>query len=773
MRSILSQHRAFAIVLAAFIALSIAYSITTPLFEAPDEQWHFAFVQYIAQGHGLPVQKPGQADHLARQEASQPPLYYLVAAAATFWIDTSDFPGIVWENPHYGFAVPGIVNDNKNLFIHTAQENFPWHNTPLAVHLARFISILFGALAILGTYLLALEIFSYSFSGGGSHAAVARRVGAPPAERKTLAATGAAAFVAFVPQFLFISGAVSNDSAIVAMCALALWLMARYVIASEAKQSPDEQLEIASSHPSTRFARSGSLLAMTPSVVLGLVAGLAALAKVSGLGISVLAAAVIIFVYRRKFRALVINFSLFAFSFLLIAGWWYARNYFLYGELTGAEMMLGIFGARVSPLSFAQFAAQLSEVWETFWVGFGWGNVRAPAIVYAFFGLLIAISAVGWVLELWKGINARRVGRERPSTFAIEKIFLVLALWLAITVAAFLRWMLITQAPHGRLLFPALPALAPLVVFGWTRFAKHPRSRDIAALVPSFALGAVALFALFALLRPAYAFPTALAESDLAKIPNRVDIGYDGKMKLLGYNVSPQRALPDGSVTLTLYWQALAPMDEDYSIGIALLNANRKILSQRNSYPGHGMLPTRLWRAGQMIQDQYWVPIPANAPAPSMAQIQISLFKRETQKDLPAFDPKGNAITPIVGRFKIGSPLTLEARPQNRTEYVFGNQIQLIGYDVNRDEVILYWKRVVPMQNDYTVFVHWLDVDEKIIAQQDAEPSVPTSLWDDGEIFAEHYARGSNRVRIGIYRADTGERLRAGNDDNVILGVGQ
>jgi hypothetical protein len=217
-------------------------------------------------------------------------------------------------------------------------------------------------------------------------------------------------------------------------------------------------------------------------------------------------------------------------------------------------------------------------------------------------------------------------------------------------------------------------------------------------------------------------------------------------------------------------------MDDDYSIGIALLDANRKVLSQRNSYPGHGLLPTRLWRAGQMMLDQYWVPIPANMPTPSVAQIQISLFKRETQKDLPAFDPKGNAITPIVGRIKIGSPQPLEVRPQNRTEYVFGNQMALIGYDVNRDEIVLYWKRIAPINTDLTVFVHWLDADGKIIAQQDAEPNIPTSWWDDGEVIIDRHtrdARGANRVRVGLYRADTSERLRVGNDDHVILGVGQ
>ncbi|MCI0476468.1 MAG: hypothetical protein L0Y55_09495, partial [Anaerolineales bacterium] len=156
-RQTLRAHREITIILALFVALGIVYSTTTPLFEAPDEQWHFAFVQHVGTGRGLPVQSE-PLTHLARQEGSQPPLYYLLAAGATFWIDTSDFPGIVWENPHYGYNVPGIVNDNKNLFIHTSLENFPYRGAALAIHLARLLSVLLGALAVLFTYLLALEI---------------------------------------------------------------------------------------------------------------------------------------------------------------------------------------------------------------------------------------------------------------------------------------------------------------------------------------------------------------------------------------------------------------------------------------------------------------------------------------------------------------------------------------------------------------------------------------------------------------------------------------
>jgi hypothetical protein len=412
MHSTLRAHREITIVLTLFVALGIIYSTTTPIFETPDEQWHFAFVQHIATGRGLPVQSE-PVTHLARQEGSQPPLYYLLAAGATFWIDTSDYPGIIWENPHYGYDVPGIVNDNKNLFIHTSLESFPYRGAALAIHIARWLSVLLGALTVLFTYLLALEIFP---------------------TQKTLAAS-AGAVVAFVPQFLFISGAASNDSTIVALAALTLWLI----------------------------AVSGQRSAVSPraAFALGVVCGLAALAKVSGLGLAVLTMLVFAWRFLRQsaisdrqseIRNLKSEIAFFAFAFLLVAGWWYARNLILYGELTGTARMSELFHVRAAPMSFDQLLVQLREVWETFWVGFGWGNIRALPIVYTVIEIFVALSAIGWVLGI------------RNSKFAI------LFAWVVLMLGALLYWMQSTQAPHGRLFFPALPALAVLIVFGLDRF---------------------------------------------------------------------------------------------------------------------------------------------------------------------------------------------------------------------------------------------------------------------------------------------------------------
>ena len=48
------RHWAIVLVLAAFFALGITYSVITPLFEAPDELQHYARIKRLAEAIGAP-----------------------------------------------------------------------------------------------------------------------------------------------------------------------------------------------------------------------------------------------------------------------------------------------------------------------------------------------------------------------------------------------------------------------------------------------------------------------------------------------------------------------------------------------------------------------------------------------------------------------------------------------------------------------------------------------------------------------------------------------
>ena len=227
------QYWAVAVVLLAYILLGIVYSVASPLFEPSDEHNHYPFVQHLATGGSLPIQRPGEQT-LWGQEGSQPPLYYALSAALTSWIPTADMQDLLYRNPHDRRGVPGVTED-ANMYIHTDQEAFPWHDTALAVHLIRLFSVLLGAGAVLCTYVIARSLFP---------------------DRPGVA-IGAAAMNAFIPMFVFIGASVNNDNLVVFLSSLALLLIVRIA---------------------QRGASPGRLVA------LGVIIGLAALTKLERVG---------------------------------------------------------------------------------------------------------------------------------------------------------------------------------------------------------------------------------------------------------------------------------------------------------------------------------------------------------------------------------------------------------------------------------------------------------------------------------------------------------
>lgn len=62
------------ILIAAFI-LRVAFAITIPIFDKPDEQPHFNYVKFVAENYRIPIQMEG-----VHGESFQPPLYYFIAS---------------------------------------------------------------------------------------------------------------------------------------------------------------------------------------------------------------------------------------------------------------------------------------------------------------------------------------------------------------------------------------------------------------------------------------------------------------------------------------------------------------------------------------------------------------------------------------------------------------------------------------------------------------------------------------------------------------------
>ena len=113
-----------------------------------------------------------------------------------------------------------------------------------------------------------------------------------------------------------------------------------------------------------------------------------------------------------------------------------------------------------------------------------------------------------------------------------------------------------------------------------------------------------------------------------------------GRVRFLGYALPPPPYKRGKTLHLILYWQAMARMEKSYTVFVHLLDKNEMIGGQWDSVPGGGLLPTHSWLEGEVITDEYEVPIRDGAP-PGQYVIEIGMYDVYTGERLQVRDESG------------------------------------------------------------------------------------------------------------------------------------
>ena len=646
-------------IVAAFVVLSAYYSFTTPLFESPDEVWHYAYIREITTRRSFPVMQAGAAQPWA-QEGTQAPLYYLLGAPLIAWINPGELETLPTSNPFARIGEPqAATSDNRNAFLHTPDEVFPWRGTALATHLLRLYSVALGALTVALTFALAREIFPESRS-------LAR-----------LAAT----FVAFLPQFLFIGSSINNDNLATTLATAMLWQLARIL-------------------------RRG--VTTKRALILGALAGGALLTKFNLVTLVPLALLVMFITAapKRAWRAAFVGASAFVIVVALIAGWWYARSFSLYGDPSGLSLIINMIGERPVPISIARwFLAENEGLRLSTWGVFGWMNILAAPEFYWFFDLLALAGVVGVFVAVARQFREPTKVGFVPWLLQLESPAL-LAFWCAITFAALVYYNLALPAAQGRLLFPALAAWAVL----W--------ARGIAALVPArfqtgaFVLLGMAQFVVAAVtpalfIAPAYA-PTTISANAIPVDATRVDTIYANGAEILAARVNHAEIQPGDALDITIYTRVPDSRVARSALFVHLVNSAEVIVAQRDSAIASGNWSALTYPT--IIADSLRVPIPVTAPAPDDWRVEIGMYDLESRE-------------------RLGDAFTLARLPARAKSDAW--QIDFDGRATLRHaeiapratargdtlRVVLRWSAAPP---DYRVFVHALGDADRIWASSDA-----------------------------------------------------
>ena len=291
---------AVTVIVLFFLSKGVYLAFAVPLFDTADEMFHFDYVYKIYQGEGPPhIFNDGidediflaakEAGHWVKEGYATPEKVGLLTSdlldSVTWWYKWDISGGHSYEGvqpPLYYLVAAGA------LFVVPTEKV---HNQVVVV---RLVSVVFGLLLVILTYCMGYKLSGMRFVG-----------------------VCAAAFVAALPAETMIGMRVSNDVAgQVGIGALGAFLAWRTFNQHEWKFDAVTVLGT------------------------GLLLGLAGLAKANAVPAGVIMCTILFFTGRASFLSRIMSVITVVVLGVVICGWWYLRNYNLYGDAVGGEALV-------------------------------------------------------------------------------------------------------------------------------------------------------------------------------------------------------------------------------------------------------------------------------------------------------------------------------------------------------------------------------------------------------------------------------------------------
>jgi 4-amino-4-deoxy-L-arabinose transferase-like glycosyltransferase len=743
-----------------FIIMALAQSLATPVFEASDEQRHYAYARYLVNYHTLPPRNhPDIAGtrfnygYTVGQIAGHPPLYYLAVAFLTALVPNADNTDpFTTFNP---FVTPanetGLELDNHSLYLHGPEGTFPFQGTALAVHLSRLISIITGAVTLLGVY------------------AIGRAV-VPARPGIALLAT---LLVASIPGIINTFSVLSNDVAVILFTTLSVWI-------------------------AVRIAREGPTLRL--AILGGIFAGLTTLSKLNGIwisGIVWLALLCATYTHRRDhslkagWLALLLSIG----TWLVITGWWFAWGAIQNGDPFGITIHAlaqdrGVIGLKLPTESLLTSL----ERWDrTIWYSVNSTLIQGPYWIYQICRYLFLAGLAGAAgMCLTRLITSRDSKKHSPTitVAALQYLLLVLVTLLAVAGAVF--WWLLYDVLYGRYVYPGLASAEVLVALGyawWLDNLRKSHLRQVACW--GFAIVVVVLTQRVAIYTTANTIAALSPHYIISPVPKDVigteliyldPIDWETPVaEVVGYRVLPQDLHVGNAMYADICWKSTGYMRQSFPYSMQLVGPDDYRPGTRNSYHGLGSYPIIAWKNGETFCDSTSLFIAQTIDKPRAYKLVVTLFpirppEFKPESPLPVVDGNGHPVYPVIGRVRVApDPHTV---PAVTPTVSLGGVAGLAGttIELRPDDVLsvtIRWVALGTTNINAHVYLHLLDsISGRMIAQDDHEPDAgwfPTNYWQKGDVIDDHFEFklppdidiSKLNLRLGMYDVQTQVRLPA------------
>ena len=218
-----------------------------------------------------------------------------------------------------------------------------------------------------------------------------------------------------------------------------------------------------------------------------------------------------------------------------------------------------------------------------------------------------------------------------------------------------------------------------------------------------------------------------------------------------------------------LTWANTESLPEDYAVSLVARSEKTGQQSESPLTPLAGTWLASQWPANSITRHAYSIALP-----PDEAPYSLSLQLLQPGVAEP------HAASIDLGQIDDTS-CSIAAGSAPTANLAFGDKLRLLAYDVQQEEgnlaLTLYWLAEERPAAAYKFFVHVYDPQtDAIVAQIDTMPQewrLPTTNWSSGELVADEInlsladvPPGDYKVAIGVYDAETGQRLPVGATDH-------
>lgn len=729
------------LIIGCFVILAVQYARATPFFEAPDEGAHFLYVHNILEESALPKLPKNREEVIGDDdptqvwslERHQPPLYYLLGAALISPTERDDVQDYLIPNP---LLFIRQLNP-PNIWLHVPEDSVSG-DTATAIWILRIFSLLLSALSLWFIYQTAKLAF-------------------PDEALIGLLTLG---LVASIPNFIAVSTTVTNDTLVIF-----LYTMGIYWVVRLWQQETICKRDV---------------------IVLSMILAAIALTKLTGLTLfGIVYFSLLLGLYRQKFTQqqvvtlIVVSIG----ATVILAGWWYVRNYSLYDDPLATNANLTFWERDNSPASLAEFGDEAERVWRSFWFMLGHPRVvsdgdveipvEGPAFIYSYAGAITIVGVLGILLALWRKRDYR-------------DLIMILSLVCGLLILALIWGTRQVEISYGRLLFPGLAAVGILVVLGWLMVL-----RDLGQLIAKFfsqrmsieiGVGLLLIGVLVGLQIPlmvaATTGPTYLKDAFpqleiVESLPSRaIEIsGSADGLELLGYELEADIVEPTETVKLWLYIRGQHP--DNPALFVNAFDPTQVELGGTDFYPG--MSPT-----SRLDPDVvYRVPVEwqlndvTNVMQTRRLDYYVGWQVPSTESYIQWETPKGGSDTLLLS----GPTMINRGLPSPDVQYpiniVYGDSIGLRGVSFNTtefnvgDELVmqLVWGFEGAMATDWDTVIRLMDREGNVTLELIDYPSAyPTSAWRDAPDFPDiRRLVVPENTPSGVYHIQVGWRNAEGD----------